>query len=57
MTLDEVKASAHRGEREGRVSFWLQPKSYALPEYAEAWQRLGDPDASSMEGEWSQQQA
>jgi hypothetical protein len=44
MTLDEVKAAAHRGENSaGQVSFWLQPKSYDLPEYREAWHRLGDP--------------
>lgn len=46
LTLDEVKAAAHRGENAaGTVSFWLQPKSYARPEYEEAWERLGHPDA------------
>lgn len=45
LTRDEVKAAAHRGENAvGTVSFWLQPKSYALPEYQEAWDRLGSPD-------------
>lgn len=38
---DEVRALAHRGEKEGRVSFWLQPRSYDRPEFREAWQRLG----------------
>ncbi|MCJ2127591.1 hypothetical protein [Methylobacterium sp. E-045] len=48
MTLDEVKSGAHRGVNEaGKVSFWLQPKAYALPEYLEAWHRLGDPAAQS----------
>lgn len=57
MTLDEVKAAAHRGEKDGRISFWLQPKAYSLPEYQEAWDRLGDPNGSSTEVSWSQQQA
>jgi hypothetical protein len=44
LTLEEVKAAAHRGVNEiGKVSFWLQPKSYDLPGYREAWHRLGEP--------------
>ena len=44
MSLDEVKSAAHRGVNEaGKVSFWLQPKSYAKIEFTEAWERLGDP--------------
>lgn len=44
LTLSEVMAIAHRGvNAAGKVSFWLQPKSYAQPEYKEAWDRLGDP--------------
>ena len=38
---EEVKRLAHRGEKEGRVSYWLQPKAYAKSEYEEAWQRIG----------------
>jgi len=38
---DEVKSLAHRGEREGRVSYWLQPKSYDTPKFKEAWERIG----------------
>lgn len=46
MSLEEVKASAHRGENaQGKVSYWLQPKSYALPAYEEAWDRLGSPES------------
>ncbi|HBD18859.1 MAG TPA: hypothetical protein DC063_01310 [Arenimonas sp.] len=37
----EVAALAHRGEKDGRVSYWLQPTSYDRPEYREAWQRIG----------------
>lgn len=44
LTLSEVKTAAHRGvNAAGTVSYWLQPKSYALPEYEEAWERLGSP--------------
>ncbi|MFO7766506.1 MAG: hypothetical protein R6V33_08760 [Pelovirga sp.] len=38
---EEVKKLAHRGEKDGRVSFWLQPKSYSVDEYYEAWDRVG----------------
>lgn len=37
----EVKALAHRGEKEGRVSFWLQPTDYEQPQFREAWDRIG----------------
>lgn len=44
MTLNEVRNGAHRGVNEaGKVSYWLQPKVYALEEYHEAWERLGGP--------------
>ena len=44
LTLDEVRAGAHRGVNEaGRISYWLQPKAYVQPGYFEAWARLGDP--------------
>ncbi|KQQ39133.1 hypothetical protein ASF58_22845 [Methylobacterium sp. Leaf125] len=48
LTLDEVRTGAHRGVNDaGKVSYWLQPKAYALSAYLEAWSRLGDPTASS----------
>lgn len=51
LTLDEVKAAAHRGVNPaGKVSFWLQPNSYALPAFEEAWARLGAPDAPAATG-------
>jgi hypothetical protein len=44
LTLDEVKASAHRGVNDaGKISYWLQPKAYAQECYREAWDRLGSP--------------
>lgn len=38
---EEVKNLAHRGEKDGRVSFWLQPSAYDIPEFKEAWHRIG----------------
>lgn len=38
---EEVKDLAHRGEKDGRVSFWLQPSAYDIPEFKEAWHRIG----------------
>lgn len=38
---EEVKKLAHRGEKDGRVSYWLEPKSYCVDEYLEAWDRIG----------------
>lgn len=45
MTPAEVRAAAHRGERDGRVSFWLQPPQYDAAAYREAWARIGRGDA------------
>ena len=39
----EVKKLAHRGEKDGRVSFWLQPSAYCEDKFHEAWHRLGVP--------------
>jgi hypothetical protein len=37
----EVRAGAHRGEKDGRVSFWLQPSDYDQEQFREAWERIG----------------
>jgi hypothetical protein len=45
LTLEEVKAAAHRGvNAAGVISYWLQPKAFGMPEFLEAWERLGSPD-------------
>jgi len=38
---DQVKAMAHKGVKDGKVSYWLQPKQYAVPEFCEQWNRIG----------------
>jgi hypothetical protein len=47
LTPDEVKRLAHRGESEGRISFWLQPASYEIDEYRGAWGRIGRGDGAA----------
>ncbi len=46
LTPDEIKERAHRGEKDGRVSYWLQPKDYELDEFRGAWQRIGRGESS-----------
>lgn len=41
LTPEEVRDRAHRGVKEERVSFWLQPRAYATDEFREAWDRIG----------------
>ncbi|MDD5297043.1 MAG: hypothetical protein PHU46_09025 [Rhodocyclaceae bacterium] len=41
LSPSEVRAGAHRGEKEGRVSFWLQPSDYDQDQFREAWERIG----------------
>jgi len=37
----EVRERAHGGEKDGRVSFWLQPADYEQEQFREAWERIG----------------
>ena len=41
----EVKTLAKRGEKDGRVSYWLQPREYEQEEFKDAWARIGRGDA------------
>lgn len=41
---EEVKDLAHRGQKGDRVSYWLQPPAYDMPEFPEAWNRIGRGD-------------
>lgn len=41
---DEVRNLAFRGDKDGKVSFWLQPKAYDQDEFREAWKRIGRGD-------------
>lgn len=39
----EVKKLAHRGEKNDKISYWLQPSAYCNSKFHEAWQRIGQP--------------
>ncbi len=45
---EEVKRRAHRGEKDGRISYWLQPAKYYTDEFREAWLRIGTGDESAL---------
>jgi hypothetical protein len=45
---DEVRQHAHRGEKDGRISYWLQPNKYHTEEYFEAWHRIGRGDVKEV---------
>lgn len=36
----EVRAGAHTGRRDGRVSYWLQPRAYEQESFHEKWERI-----------------
>jgi len=40
MRSQEVKDDAHRGEKDGRISYWLQPKAYDKEDFREKWDRI-----------------
>jgi len=37
---NQVKEHIHKGEKDGRISYWLQPKDYE--EYKDRWDTIGD---------------
>jgi hypothetical protein len=49
MKPDEVRRFAHRGEKDGRISYWLQPSKYHTDEFREAWDRIGRGDVALKE--------
>jgi hypothetical protein len=38
----EVKDLSHRGEKDGRISYWLQPRNYENESFRDAWHRIGN---------------
>ena len=38
---NEVMSLARRGEKDGRVSHWLQPSAYCDEKFHERWERIG----------------
>ena len=43
MLPSEVREGAHQGEKDGKVSYWLQPLTYEDDAFREAWTRI-QPD-------------
>lgn len=41
LTPEEVRLLAHKGEKNGKISYWLQPRKYATDEFREKWERIG----------------
>ena len=41
MTPRQVRSRAHRGIKDGKVSYWLQPSAYDIPAFRERWERIG----------------
>ena len=50
MLPSEVTESVHRGEKDGRVSYWLQPSAYDKDDFREKWERIGHSDNVVMDG-------
>ena len=52
LTPGEVRAAALRGEKDGRISYWLPPSCYRAVPFREAWHRIGNaPVESSIKGD------
>lgn len=49
LTPDEIKQRVHRGEKDRRISYWLQPKDYEIDEFQEAWHRIGYGDGAAKQ--------
>lgn len=41
LTPEEIRRLIHRGDKDGKVSYWLQPREYESEEFREKWERIG----------------
>ncbi len=41
LTSDEVRQLAHRGEKNGKISYWLQRPNYEKELYKGKWEKIG----------------
>ncbi len=41
LTPEEVKQLANRNEKDGKVSYWLEPRDYETERFREGWGRIG----------------
>jgi hypothetical protein len=49
MRPDEVQRLAHGGEKDGRISYWLQANKYYTDDFREKWDRMGRGDCELSE--------
>jgi hypothetical protein len=48
LTPAEVRNLAHRGVKDTKVSFWLQPKHYESTAFQENWDRIGKGSSATL---------
>ena len=48
LTPAEVRALAHRGEKDDNVSYWLQPKQYETLQFRDKWDRIGNGSTTTL---------
>lgn len=48
LTPAEVASLAHKGEKDGKFSYWLQPKHYAVAQFYEKWLRIGKGSCEAL---------
>ena len=41
LTQEEVRELANRNEKDGKVSYWLEPRDYDAERFREKWDRMG----------------
>lgn len=50
LTPQEVRVGAKSNEKDGKMTFWLDPPRYDLPQYREAWERIGHGGLDAQQG-------
>ncbi len=41
LTPEEIRRLVHKGEKNGKISYWLQSREYEADEFHEKWERIG----------------
>lgn len=41
LTPEEIRRLVHKGEKNGKISFWLHPREYEAEKFYENWARIG----------------
>ena len=43
MTRDEVLERTHKAEKDGKISYWMEPDRYELDEFRNSWRKITSP--------------